>query len=241
MKSYIEILDQIKAEKAKIVDTAKTERELARQEMILAHKTGDEKSYVAARKAFDETESRYLSECVQNENVKIAIEILKDNAANAIFAESINTICSIWNKYAGKQRGEKTAEKIRKEMFSALGFHVSVGNKYGGANITIYFPYQSRPIFNDIEFYSTREDGKDIPALIDNKIQPISPEIFRVYCHGEYVEDVSAHVTKIREAHNKALESEKALEDAISAYNKLTRGNIQRASIREGVKHWFVD
>lgn len=76
--------------------------------------------------------------------------------------------------------------------------------------------------------------------MVDNKIQPLSPDNFRVYNCGAYVDDVPAHVQAIREAHEKALEAETAFANAVSAYNSLARGNIARASTREGVKHYLV-
>lgn len=240
MKKYVDILKDISATRASMIDTAKTERELARQEMLAAHKSGTDEEFAAAKAAYKATEEKYISECVHNEDLKMILEILKDNAAQAFFAESISTICNIWNKYAGKPHGEKTADKIRNELFSALDIRVWVGNKYDDAWITCYFQYGSNAPFNSIEFYSIRANGERIPALIGNKIQPITPEMFRVYCCGEYVEEPEKQVQAIREAHAKAVDAEKALQAAISEYNDLTRGNIARASVREGIKKQYI-
>ena len=240
MKKYVDTLKDIAATRAGMIDTAKTERELARQEMLTARKSGTDEEFSAAKAAYKAAEEKYISECVRNEDLKMILEILKDNAAQAFFAESIGTICSIWNKYAGKPHGEKTAEKIRNELFSALGVRVWIGNKYDDAWITCYFQYDSNAPFNSIEFYTTRANGERVPALIENKIQPITPEMFCVYCCGGYVEDPEKQVRAIREAHRKAVEAEKALQEAISEYNALTRGSIARASIREGIKNWYV-
>lgn len=240
MKKYVEILAEIAATRASMIDTAKTERELARQEMLTAHKSGTNEEFAAAKAAYKAAEEKYISECMRNEDLKMILEILKDNAAQAFFAESITAICNIWNKYAGKPHGEKTADKIRNELFAALGVQIWIGNKYDDAWITCYFQYGSNAPFNSIEFYSIRVNGERIPALIGNKIQPISPEMFRVYCCGGYVGNPEKQVQEIRKAHAKAIEAEKALQDAISEYNDLTRGNIARASAREGIKNWYV-
>ena len=82
--------------------------------------------------------------------------------------------------------------------------------------------------------------GEKQPALIDNKIVKLNPEKMRVYCGSEYVENVNAHIKALRKAHAEAEAAEKALEAAIDKYNKLTRGSIQRASAREGVKRWLI-
>lgn len=240
MKKYVEILEAITVARAGMVDTAKSEKEFAREAMVIAYKSGTDAEFDAAQAAYKATEEKFAAEYKHNEDLKMAIEILKDNAAQAFFAESIKTICTIWNKYAGKPHGEKTSDKIRKELFAALGVRVWVGNKYDDASITCYFDFGSKAPFRDLEFCAIRTNGEKVPALVDNKIQPLSPDIFRVYNCGAYVDDVPAHVLAIREAHEKAQEAETAFANAVSAYNSLTRGNIARASTREGVKRYFV-
>lgn len=240
MKKYAEILEAIAAARASMADTAKSEREFAREAMVIAHKSGTDAEFDAAEAAYKAAGEKLTAECKHNEDLKMALEILKDNAAQAFFAESIGTICTIWNKYAGKPHGEKTSDKIRKELFAALGVRVCIGNKYDGASITCYFDFGSKAPFRDLEFWAIRTNGEKALALVDNKIQPLSPDIFRVYNCGAYVDDVPAHVQAIREAHEKAQEYEAAFADAVSAYNSLTRGNIARASTREGVKRYFV-
>ena len=240
MKKYVEILEAITAARAGMADTAKSEREFAREAMVIANKSGTDAEFDAAQAAYKAAKEKFAAECKHNEDLKMTLEILKDNAAQAFFAESIETICTIWNKYAGKPHGEKTSDKIRKELFAALGVRVWVGNKYDDAIITCYFDFGSKAPFRDIEFCAIRTNGKKVPALVDNKIQPLSPDIFLVYNCGAYVDDVPAHVRSIMEAHEKALEAETAFANAVSAYNSLTRGNIARASTREGVKRYFV-
>lgn len=240
MKKYAEILKDIAAARAGMVDTAKTEKDLTRKAMLVARASGTDAELNAAEAAYKAAGEKFTAECKHNEDLKMTFEVLKDNAAQAFFAESIEIICTIWNKYAGKPHGEKTADKIRKEMFATLGVRVWVCNKYDDASITCYFDPSSKAPFRDLEFCTLRTNGEKIPALVDNKIQPLSPDIFRVYNCGAYVEDVTAHVQAIREAHEKAQEAETAFANAVSAYNNLTRGSIAQASTREGVKRWFI-
>ena len=140
---------------------------------------------------------------------------------------------------AGKPHGEKTAEKIRKELFAALGVRVYITNKYDDAYITCYDLGRNAP-FRQLEFCASRKAGENVPALIDNKVQALTPDCFRLYRCGGYVDDVPAQVAAIRAAHEKAREAEAAFSAAVSAYNSLTRGNIVRASTREGVKSWLI-
>ncbi len=238
MKKYAEILKDIAAARAGMIDTAKAEKDFTRKAMLIARKSGTDAEFDAAEAAYKATEKKYVAECKHNEDQQMAIEILKDNAAQAFFTENISNICGIWSRYAGKPCGEKTADKIRKELFETLGVRVWISNEYSDAKITCYF--DAGAPFRSLEFCTTRPNGEAVPALINNKIQPLSPDVFRVYNCGVYVNDVPAHVRAIREAHEKAREAEAAFADTVSAYNKLTRGNIAQASAREGVKRWYI-
>lgn len=238
MKKYVEILADIAAARADMIDTAKAEKEYTRAAMIAAHKSGSDAEFDAAKTAYEAAEKKYAAECKHNEDLQMAVEVLKDNARAAFFEENIETICNIWNKYQKKPLGEKTAEKIRKEMLAALGVRVWIGNKYDDACITCYF--DAGAPFRSLEFCTKRPNGEAVPALVGNKIRPLNPDVFRVYNCGTYVEDVAAHVQAIREAHDEARKAETAFSAAVSAYNALTRGGIVQASTRDGVKRWLI-
>lgn len=240
MKKYVEILAEIKKARAAITDTAKTEKELDRLALKEAYKNGNPEDLEQARTTYKAAEARYIKELEKNDTAKIKIEILKDNAKQALAAELMPTICDIWNRYEGKPHGEKTADKIRAELKTATGHYISIGNKWRDARISIYFNYNDPAPFRDLEFCPIWT-GKDQPATDNNnKIIKLSPENFRVYCCGEYVEDVNAHIKALKKAHKAAQDAEKALENAVSVYNALTRGNIQHASTREGVKNYLI-
>lgn len=242
MKKYLEIIEEIKKARADIIDTAKTEKELSYEIVRSAYRSGDIEKAEKEKEKYKALEQQYIKETENNNDIKIKIEILKNNAAQAFFAENIGNICSVWNKYAGKPHGEKTAEKIRDELKKTIGEYVSIGNQYGEASITIYFGYcgdYSAP-FSKLEFYPIWS-GEKYPALTaDNKIIELNPEKFRISNCGEYVENVDEHIKALKETHKAAQAAEKAFADSVNAYNNLTRGNIARASTREGVKNWLI-
>lgn len=238
MKKYTEILADIKKARAAIKDTAQTEKELTRVLLRETCKNENETEKENALAKYRAASEQYERERAHNETQLLKIEILKENAAQALFAENIVTICNIWNKYENKPHGEKTAQKIREEIKSATGLRVYIGNRYDDACIKIYFDYAS-PL-NDLEFVPIWNGSKQPALSSENKVLRIAAENMRVYCCGEYVENVNAHIKALRKAHAAALEAEKALENAISTYNKLTRGKIQHASQRDGVKKYLV-
>lgn len=239
MKTYNEILKEIEKTRAAKKDTAQSEEEITRLAFLEARKNASAEEIENAHAAYKTATAKYEEETKHNETLKLKFEILKDNAAQALLNEIITPICDIWNKYEGKPHGEKTAAKIREELKTATGYRVYISNKYDDARISIYFDYATRAPFGSLELYP-KWTGEKQPALIDNKIVKIAAENMRVYCCGEYVENVNAHIKELKKAHAAAMEAEKALEKAIEKYNNLTRGNIQRANSREGVKHYLV-
>ena len=241
MKTYNEILNEIKTARSAITDEAKNEKELCRLAWLEIYKNGTESEIEKARAEYNAAAERLEKEKAHNETLKLKIEILKSNAAQALFSEIIKPICDIWNKYENKPHGEKTAQKIRDEIKSATGYRVYIGNRYDDANIKIYFDYGTGAPFHDLEFCPIWNGSEKQPALNgNNKIVKLDSEKMRVYCGREYVENVDEHIKAIREAHAAAIEAENAFENAIKIYNDLTRGNIQHASTREGVKKWLI-
>lgn len=239
MKTYNEILKDIKKARADIKDTAESEKNLSRLFLLETRKSGSDSDFEKARTKYEAAQEQYKKEVEHNETIKLKIEILKNNAQQALFNEIINPICDVWNKYEGKPHGEKTAAKIREELKTVTGFYVSIGNKYDDARIFISPPYGTQAPFNNLEFCPIW-NGEKQPALIDNKIVKIIAENMKVYYCGEYVENVNTHIKALRKAHAEAMQAEKAMQEAIEKYNALTRGNIAHASTREGVKHYLI-
>lgn len=95
MKAYTEILKDIATARAGIVDTAKTEKEYTRAAMIVARKSGTDAEFDAAEAAYKDASEKYVAECKHNEDLQMAVEVLKDNAAQAFFAENIGDICAV--------------------------------------------------------------------------------------------------------------------------------------------------
>ncbi len=238
MKKYSEIMEEIKTARAEMTDTAKAEKEIERAAYLEMAHNGTPEEKETARAAFKKACDKLTEETNRNNDIKIKIEILKENAKQAIFAENIRTICDIWNKYENKPHGEKTAQKIRDEIKSATGCRVYIGNKWEDAHITIYPGVNG---YGDEITICPIWNGEKQPALNNsNKIIKLYPEKMRVCYCGEYVDDINAQLDAIKAAHAGAIKALEEYRAAIDKYNSLTRGNMQRASDREGVKHYII-
>lgn len=238
MKKYTEILEEIKTARECITDTARTEKEIERVVLKESAANGSAEEIEKARAAFNAACERLTEETSRNDDIKIKIEILKENAKQALFAENINAICDVWNKYENKPHGEKTAQKIRDEINNKTGLRVYIGNKWDDAHITIY---PGAGMHSDEITIAPRWNGEKQPALTqENKIKKLYPENLRVCYCAEYVDDVNAHIKALKEAHAAALDALKTYRAAIDKYNNLTRGNMARASDREGIKHYII-
>ena len=238
MKKYVEIMEEIKTARAAITDTARTEKEIERAAFLETARDGSPEEKEIARAAFRKACDKLTEETNRNNDIKIKIEILKENAKQALFTETIKTICDIWNKYENKPHGEKTAQKIRDELKAATGHRVYIGNKWDDAQITIY-PGAGMHA-DEITICPIWNGSEKQPALNNNKIVKLYPEKMRVCYCGEYVENVNDHISAIKEAHAGAIAALETYRAAVDKYNGLTRGNIQRASDREGVKHYII-
>ena len=74
----------------------------------------------------------------------------------------------------------------------------------------------------------------------NHKSDEMKPENMRVCYCAEYVDDVNAHIKALKEAHKAAIDALETYRAAIDKYNSLTRGNMARASDREGVKQYII-
>jgi hypothetical protein len=244
MKKYNEIQKEINDTRATISHDAQNELKRATENARdVLHAHGVEAYKREKAQTVATLEERATAEAINNERAKIALEILKDNAKQAHFAENIAKICEIWNRYAGKPHGEKTAEKIRAEIETATGAYVRVVNKWDGACIDVT-KWAHGCAIREIEYTASEraEHYDDKRGAIDNnnKILEISADVFAVdYCR-EYIDDVPAHADKIIKAHKELLQAQEEFNQKIDEYNALTRGNVASFSHSYEVKNYIL-
>lgn len=239
MEKFTKICEDIKKELASIKTKAKDAHGEAWSAARDAYRAkADDATMDTLRKAVENAVAAMERENERNENHKIAAEILRDNAKQAFFNDYIDTIIEVWNSREGKVCGEKTAEKILNEIKEKTGFYVSVGNGVCGVKIRAYLDCGC-PV-RDVEI--GLKSCKDTKYAVDreNRILPLDREDLCVLCCGEYVEDIPRHIREIRKLHKKAVAAYEAAQNAISEYNKMTRGNINRQNAHDGVVKYII-
>ena len=236
MATFEEINRQIKTEREKA-----QKREAARaydaimdeyREVLRAYHKGEASEAEKIEGKQRELKAIEALKCEQESNADhiARAEILTENAKQAFFAQYIGKICAIWNKYAGKPHGEKTADKIREELRAVCGQNVYIGNEYNRAKISIY---TARGVYIDnFEIGSTNADAQRATDE-NNKILPISADGLRVWYCSEYVYNINAHIKALKKAHSEAKKAVEKAREAFSRYNDLTRGNMHRANLHE--------
>lgn len=239
MEKFTKICKDIKKELASITTTAKCKHYEAWQAARDAYLAkADEAIMAVLRDVVEKAGVAMEREAERNENHKIAAEILRDNAKQAFFNDYIDTIIEVWNSRVGKACGQKTYDKIRDEIKEKTGFYISISNGICGASIRAYLGYEY-PV-NDIEF--RLKSCKDTKHSLDsnNRILPLNRDDFCVSCCGDYVEDIPKHIRELRRLHKKAVAAYEAAYEAASAYNAMTRGNINHKDMHNGVVKYII-
>lgn len=159
-------------------------------------------------------------------NLKITMEILKNNAKVALFNDVLPVALEILKKYNGKPYGEKTREKIAEEVKAATNCRFYISSRWGSHSFDVY-PANSFGNDYNISCGTEYKDGNKKPLLIDNKIQFVTfEEIELYYITREYVEDIPGRVEELKAVYIEAVEKQKELEAICSRYNSLAVGDL---------------
>ena len=225
MKTYEMIREEIKAtyeelkhteaeKKAEIDRFCKLEFDSLkeRHEYMMEHKAEKEESLAKVAALEDRTET-----------LKLTLPILKNNLKQVLFAEVTPIILETLQKYKGKPLGEKTREKIRNELLEKTGCYVSIGR------LEINVSKRTESFHEECEFaiYKKYIDGKDNYFLIDNKIQAVTMEEIELCGKYDYVEDVKAEVTFLKEQHTKIYQLWETFKEECSKYNNRAPEGIE--------------
>lgn len=223
MKKYEEILTEINTRYKEIVSTVETNKELR-----------NKYSYIEDWKERYEKEKPLLLEIEQNKekihDLKLEMQILRNNAKIALFYEVMPCALEILKKYKNKPYGEKTRDKICAEIKEETGCRFYIRN-----NLYVIYPKNDT---HKIECGMKYIDGNRRSLLVENKIQEVAIEELEIcYASNDYVRNTKERVMELKTIYEEALSKRKELDEICSKFNELAVEDIP--SISAG--GWFYD
>lgn len=209
MKTFKEIMEDIKRTNKQLEESKATEKELVDKfmsEYDRAKRNETYKDYLTDLKKAEET----------TKNLSLTIKFLQNNARISLFHDVMPVLLDILSKYKGKPYGEKTREKIAKELEERIGARAYISTRYDTDEIRIY---PSNSFGNTYTITVGTKPNEHI--LIDNKIQILPIESFPIwYINKRYFEDIQAAIDEMETLYNKAYSMQKELDSVCSAFNK---------------------
>lgn len=157
------------------------------------------------------------------------LTIYRSNAEKLFIIENLQTAIDIINKYSGKRCGEKTKDKI-----------ITEAQERG---LRIYFIHDEIIFYrgmgcNSTSVYTGCVNGvKQLITDTNNKINVLSTDMFSVPAVESIIDNVEEYTQNKEAEFTKIKEMYKALEDAVSAYNRDCPFHDQ--NIRSGI--YYMD
>lgn len=220
MKTFSEILKDIEATRKAIDKSENNEKRLEDEwTSVLDMKERHEK-----RKAL---EAEWIAASQETRNLRLSLHILKNNARIALFNDVMPVLLEVLAKYKGKPYGEKTRDKISKEIEEKAGARAYIHTNYNQDQISVY---PSSVCGNDysITIGTKYIEGKQDRILIDNKIQLVPLENFCLwYIKDRYISDIPTAIADMKELYSKAVSIQKELDKVCSAFNKYAVDGIE--------------
>lgn len=222
MKHFNEIMEELKANAAEI-STAEAEE----TKLHLAWMNVDD--YEEKLEKFHALEEKIAAISAHVVDLKIARELMKNNACVALFHDALPVVLEVLQKYNGKPYGEKTEKKIADEIQEKTGARAYIRSRYGTDEISIY------PIGvcggNDFNITCgprpNADREKQEHLLNGNKINALPFESFTLwYIHNDYIEDIPAAVEELKRLRALAVEKQNELGKICGAYNAIARAGL---------------
>lgn len=222
MKTFKEIIKQIETTFDMIDKSKENEKRLKAEWM----KETDRMKRHEIRKGL---EAEWSKAEETTRDLYLTVRLLQNNARVALFHDVMPVLLEVLAKYKGKPYGEKTREKIAKEVEERTGAKAYIDTKYNRDKINIYSAWGYRNTYSVTAETKYNAETKEYNRiLIDNKIQVLPIECFEVWCiRPEYFEDISAAVAEMKELYNKAYSIQKELDSVCSAFNKYAVEGIE--------------
>lgn len=216
MKTFKEIMKQIETTFDMIDKSKENEKRLEAEWM-------KEIDLMKRHETWKGLETKWSKAGETTRDLYLTVRLLQNNARIALFHDVMPVLLEVLVKYKGKPYGEKTSEKIAKELEERIGARAYISTRYDTDEIRIY---PSNSFGNTYTITVGTKPNEHI--LIDNKIQILPIESFSIwYINSRYFEDIQAAVAEMKEHYKKAVEMQKELSEICSAFNKYAVEGIE--------------
>lgn len=220
MKHFTEILEDIKNTGAEIEKLQADEKRLYDELDLIADLRERYTKRLAMMERINETANRAI-------DLKIARELMKNNACVALYHDVLPVALEVLQKYSGKPYGDKTRDKIAQEVKARTGSRAYIGSRYGNDEINIYPDVFGNTYNITCGPHPNANREKQEHLLHGNKINPLPFESLALwYIPTNYIDDVPAAVEELKRLRAAAVEKQKELATICSAYNSIARGGL---------------
>lgn len=221
MKHFTEILEDIKNTGAEIEKLEAEEKRLYDALDLIADLRERHTKRLAMMERINETANRAM-------DLKIARELMKNNACVALYHDVLPVVLEVLQKYSGKPYGDKTRDKIAQEVKARTGSRAYIGSRYGNDEINIHPDVFGNTYHITCGPHPNANRDKQEYLLNGNKINPLPFESLALwYIPTNYIDDVPAAVEELKRLRAAAVEKQKELATICSAYNSIARGGME--------------
>lgn len=213
----------------------KTYQEIERNMREKRARINDLEAMIGGAKWSERTGPEIVAASNEAELLKIENKILKDNARRAYFAEVIPVVVEEFQKFKGKQYGDKTKEKISDACKARAGCAAYIHYQYSTAELCIVpldkNGYSGTGMFGykdlDVRMKNWTVGGDGQKLLDNNRIQEFSADDLTICDCGEYEEDVRARAELIKIQFSEVKKAWDQYNAACSAYNRLVPSGME--------------
>lgn len=160
-----------------------------------------------------------------SQSKRIKLKLQRNNTLLALFEDVKNTVVEIWNKYENKSIGEKTTEKIQKEIENAFDDEIFVYINYNNIYITTRTKDKKYTGETKITLFANNNSYYGIKTQ-ENKAIKLNIEDVRIAEVKTFVENLDEAVKKIEELHQQAFGKQEEIKELVEQINKLTNYSI---------------
>lgn len=168
---------------------------------------------------------------------KIEILLQNDNIKIALYNDVINAVVETWNKYSGKQLGERTAEKIKMELEQLFDHKIFAYIRNSYIYITTRDASGKYKGNTEIEIKPNHYEKK---MTENNKILTLNVEDLHETDNNNYTENLEETATQILELHKQAEQLQEQLNAVYKNINKLSNHKQQAVQYTSSVRHWII-